>query len=145
MDLNAALPFSPVMGRYNPLAPPLQVSLEAERIVGRVRLQEAHQGLPGLVHGGVLSAIFGEVLAMATLMAGRPGTVANLNVEFFEPVPLFEELRFEAWIERVGRRRVEAHGKCRLGSDLLAEARGSFHGSLPAGGWIRRGVASASG
>lgn len=138
-ELNAALPFSPVMGRYNPLAPPIELSLQDERIVARVRLRAAHQGFAGVAHGGVVSAIFDEVLAMATIAAGMPGATASLRVEYRSPVPLHQDLRFEAWIERAHRRRVEVRGRCVLAGELLSEAEGLFIRPSPGGGWIRRG------
>jgi acyl-coenzyme A thioesterase PaaI-like protein len=138
-ELNATLPFSPVMGRYNPLAPPIDLSLEDERIVARVRLREAHQGFAGLAHGGVVSAIFDEVLAMATIVSGVSGATVSLKVEYRRPTPLHEDLRFEAWIERVQRRRVQVCGCCLLGDEILSEAEGIFVRPVQGRGWIRRG------
>jgi acyl-coenzyme A thioesterase PaaI-like protein len=139
-ELNASLPFSPVMGRYNPLAPPIDLSVEDGQVVARVRLREAHQGLVGMAHGGVVSAIFEEVLAMASLVSGRPGTAASLTVEYRKPAPLFEELRFEAWIERVQRRRVQVRGHCLLDAEVLSQAEGIFAPSAHAGSWVRNAI-----
>ncbi len=138
-ELNAALPFSPVMGRYNPLAPPIDLCLEDERVVASVRLREAHQGFAGLAHGGVVSAIFDEVLAMATIVSGLAGATASLKVEYRRPTPLHEDLRFEAWVERVQRRRIQVRGHGLLGGEVLSEAEGLFIRPVPGGGWIRRG------
>ena len=126
------------MGRYNPLAPPIDLSLEDERVVARVRLREAHQGFVGLAHGGVVSAIFDEVLAMATIVSGLPGATTSLKVEYRRPTPLFEDLRFEAWVERVRGRRVQVRGHCVLGGEVLSEAEGFFTRAAPGGRWIRR-------
>ena len=137
-ELNATLPFSPVMGRYNPLAPPIDLSLEDEHVVARVRLRAAHQGFVGLAHGGVVSALFDEVLAMATIVTGLPGATASLKVEYRRPTPLFEDLRFEAWIARVQGRRVQVRGHCLLGGEVLSKAEGFFIRPAPGGRWIRR-------
>lgn len=137
-DLNAALPFSPITGRYNPLAPPVRLVLEDDRVVAHVRMREAHQGFDGLVHGGVVSAIFDEVLAMATVVAGLSGVPASLHVEHRKPTPLHEDLRFEAWVERVQRRRVQVRGSCLLGGEIVSEAEGLFVRPARDGAWIRK-------
>lgn len=139
-DLNAMLPFSPVMGRYNPLAPPIALSLEDDAVVARVRLLEAHQGAPGLVHGGVVAAIFDEVLGMAAIVKGMPGPTASLKVDYRAPTPLLTDLRFEARVERVQRRRVHVEGNCLVAGDCVAEAEAIFVRPSEANRWTRVGT-----
>ena len=137
-ELNAMLPFSPVTGRYNPLAPPIALSLERDRVVARVRLLEGYQGAAGLVHGGVIAAIFDEVLGIAAIVKGLPGPTASLKVDYLEPTPLHTDLRFECWVDRVQRRRVHVRGDCRVGDDRVATAEAIFVRPTEASGWMRR-------
>ena len=136
--LNAFLPFSPVMGRYNPLAPPVEFRLEGERVIGTARLREAFQGASGIVHGGIVSSVFDEALALATLIRGVPGPTVSLTVRYLAPTPILEELRFESWVDRVKRRRVLASARCLAGGKVIAEAEGVFGRPGPTAGWIRR-------
>lgn len=136
-ELNAMLPFSPVMGRYNPLAPPIAVSLEEGRVVGRVRLQHAFQGAPGLVHGGVVAAIFDEVLGTAAIVKGLPGPTAKLSVDYRAPTPLETDLRFEGEVDRVQRRRVHVKGRCTADDVVTAEAEAIFVRPSEQNGWTR--------
>jgi acyl-coenzyme A thioesterase PaaI-like protein len=136
--LNAYLPFSPVMGHYNPLAPPVEFALDGDHVVGRVRLREAFQGGPGVAHGGALSLLFDEVLALATIVKGVPGYTVSLKVEYRKPTPVLEELRFESRVDRVTKRRVHASASCRAGDQIVAEAKGVFARPAPSSGWVRR-------
>jgi acyl-coenzyme A thioesterase PaaI-like protein len=143
--LNGYLPFSPVMGHYNPVAPPVEFALEGEKVVGRVKLREAFQGGPGVAHGGAVSLLFDEVLALATIVKGVPGFTVSLQVEYRKPTPVLEELRFESRVDRVQKRRVHASATCHAGEQLVAEARGVFARPAPSSGWVRRVAGSEAG
>ena len=119
-------PFSPVLGQLNPIAPPLVLRPDGDRVSGTVTLGETYQGAPGLVHGAVISALHDEVLALANTASGRPGATGRLTVHFRKPTPLHVPLRFDAWTERVDERKVFARGHCLHGETLLTEAEGLF-------------------
>ena len=52
---------------------------------------------------------------------------ARLTVHYRRPTPLFRELRFRAWVERVeGRRDHESRARCGHDDVLTAEAEGIF-------------------
>lgn len=136
--LGAWLPFSPVVGRYNPLAPPVSLSREGDRIVGVVRLREAFQGPSGSVHTGVLSAIFDEVLTIATFVDGSPGQMINLTIRHLAAAPILAPLRFESWIDRVERGRAHVLGRCVANDAVVAEAEGEFARPEQSSGWLRR-------
>ncbi len=124
--VSSGVPFSPVMGQLNPIAPPLVLRHDESRVVGEVTLGAAYQGAPGLVHGAVVSAIYDEVLAFANTMAGASGATGRLTIHFRKPTPLDTPLRFEAWNDRIDDRKVFASGRCLAGDLLLTEAEGLF-------------------
>ena len=136
-QIDQLLPFSPVMGRYNPLAPPLALTLDGDRIRGSVRFGQAFQGAPGVVHGGAVSAVFDEVLAMATIARGAPGPTARLTIYYRRPTPLHREIELQAWVTSVSRRKVRARAEARVGGELLAEAEGLFVRPQPQSSWMR--------
>lgn len=125
-DLGAMMPFSPVLGKFNPISPSIEMRHEEGKVVGRVRFTSSYQGAPGLVHGAVISEIYDELLAMANLMEGVPGPTARLSIRFRKPTPLDTPLRFEAWVDEKKGRRVQTHGRCLDGDLLLTEAEGVF-------------------
>jgi hypothetical protein len=125
-DLNTILPWSPISGRYNPLAAPVSMSNENGKAIGTARFGLAYEGPPGGVHGGVVAGVWDQVLAFACMVAGMPGPTATFTTHFRAITPLHTELRFEAWVERTEGRRVYAMGRCHAGETLVSEADGIF-------------------
>lgn len=117
---------SPFLGAAHPLAPPMEVEAEDDRIVGHVRFGSAYEGPPGCVHGGYVAAIFDELLGLAQSIGGRPGMTARLTVNYRSPTPLHTDLRLEGELTRVEGRKIFTVGRCFAGSILTAEAEGLF-------------------
>jgi len=122
--------YSPVYGPGNPVAPPLVATHSPDgRAEGRVTLGKAHEGPPGLVHGGVVATLLDHVLARAVRAAGRGGLTATLTVTYRRPVQLGVPLRVTGEIATVDGRRTTAVGRL-VAEDqpdrVLAEAEGLF-------------------
>src|SRR5207248_3270036 len=125
--------FSPVSGRSNPMAPP--VSLRVHRgpprdeiesdyhITGTVTFGPAYEGPPGHVHGGLIAAMFDELLGFAQL---SPGFTAYLKVDYRKPTPLNRRLDLLAWVDDVDGRKRVVRGTCTLDGVTLSEAKGLF-------------------
>jgi len=124
--VSGGVPFSPVMGQLNPIAPPLVLHRDGEGVAGTVTLGAPYEGAPGLVHGAHVAAIYDEVLALANTIQGSPGPTGRLTVHFRKPTRLGVPLRFEAWTERVDDRKVLAHGRCLADGVLVTEAEGLY-------------------
>ncbi len=119
---------SPLSGRSNPLAPPMYTQLVPEpdggfHIAGTVSFGSAYEGPPGHVHGGLLAAMFDELLGFAQLSGGFTG---SLTVQYRKPTPLNSLLTVKAWPDRVDGRKRIIKGTCHLGELLLSEAEGLF-------------------
>lgn len=143
-DPSGMLPYSPVMGRLNPVAPPLRLHIEGSTAVGIARLGSRFQGAHRIAHGGVVAALFDEILAFGTIVGGAPGPTGELKVRYHAPTPLDEELRFEGWVEAVRERTTLARGRCWAGDRLCAEASGIFVRIRPSehtASWTADGVA----
>jgi len=117
---------SPLIGRANPLAPPIDLEVVGDHVEGRARFSAAYEGPPGSVHGGFVAAAFDEVLGMAQTMSGNPGMTGTLKIVYRSPTPLYEELRFRAHVDRVEGRKIFVSGTCHAGERLTAEAEGIF-------------------
>jgi acyl-coenzyme A thioesterase PaaI-like protein len=125
-DLAALFDHSPLIGKANPLAPPIEISIEDDKVVGRVTFGSAYEGPPGCVHGGYLAATFDEVLGGAQSLGGRPGMTGTLTVRYRVPTPLHTPLRFEGELDRVEGRKNFTVGRCYAGDTVTAEAEGIF-------------------
>jgi acyl-coenzyme A thioesterase PaaI-like protein len=128
---NAGEPFaffdhSPMLGRANPLAPPIELWLEDGRIHGRATFGAAYEGPPGCVHGGFVAAAFDEVLGSTQSLSGSPGMTGRLTVHYRAPTPLHTEVRFQGTLERVDGRKIHTKGHLWAGDVLCAEAEGLF-------------------
>jgi acyl-coenzyme A thioesterase PaaI-like protein len=120
------MPFDLVLGRLNPLAPPVAFSWEDGKSVGRVTFTRPYEGPPGCVHGGMIAAVFDQVLNVANVMSGVAGPTAQLTLRYRKPTPLGVEVRFEGWQTRVAWRRIHAEGQLLAGDTVTAEAEGVF-------------------
>jgi acyl-coenzyme A thioesterase PaaI-like protein len=125
-DYEGAFDLSPLMGRANPLAPPLRLQLSDDRVVGTATFDSAYEGPPGCVHGGLVAAAFDELLGLVQMHAGQPGMTARLVINYRSPTPLHEELRLEGRVVRVEGRKTFCTGEIHAGDRLCAEAEALF-------------------
>lgn len=115
-----------VYGAHNALAAPIELSFEGDRAVGRGTFGVPYQGPPGCVHGGIVAAVFDQILGSVNIFRNEPGMTGTLTVYYRRPTPLYRELRFEAWRERKEGRKMYARGAVYDGDTLTAEAEGVF-------------------
>ena len=121
--------FSPLIGRSNPLAPPVVMTHDSDGTVyGRVTFGAAYEGPPGCVHGGYVAAAFDEVLGYAETFTEHPGMTGTLEVIYKKPTPLHKEVVFTCKVERVQGRKIFASGTLYAGKTLCAEANAVFIG-----------------
>ncbi|HEX9683091.1 MAG TPA: PaaI family thioesterase [Acidimicrobiales bacterium] len=125
-DPTAVFDHSPLMGRANPLAPPIRLDVVGERVSGRATFGNAYEGPPGCVHGGLIAAAFDDVLGLAQTLAGAPGMTGTLTVVYRSPTPLHTELTLAGWIDRRDGRKTFAKGTIHDGDRLCAEADAVF-------------------
>jgi acyl-coenzyme A thioesterase PaaI-like protein len=120
------MPFDLVLGRLNPIAPPIVFTWENGKSIGRVTFTRPYEGPPGCVHGGMIAAAFDQVLSVANIMSGVAGPTAQLKVRYRKPTPLGVEVRFEGWQTRVAGRRIHAEGRLLVDDVVTVEAEGVF-------------------
>jgi acyl-coenzyme A thioesterase PaaI-like protein len=125
-DPHAFFDHSPMLGRANPLAPPITLWEDGGVIHGQVTFDAAYEGPPGCVHGGYIAAAFDEVLGATQSLGGRPGMTGRLTVHYRSPTPLRAELRFEGRVVDVSGRKTRTLGTLHAGDQLCAEAEGLF-------------------
>lgn len=125
-DPHAFFDHSPIMGRANPLAPPLGLRVEDGKVLGTATFGAAYEGPPGAVHGGYVAAAFDEVLGMAQSLGGKPGMTGTLTVRYRRPTPLHAELQFEGELLRTEGRKIFTAGRLFAQGELRAEAEGIF-------------------
>ena len=76
----------------------------------------AHEGGPGVAHGGWIAATFDEVTGHVALLSGQLAVTGSMTVSYLKPVPIERQLRARAWVVRKEERRWFVEGELRLAS-----------------------------
>ncbi|MFI6496584.1 PaaI family thioesterase [Nonomuraea typhae] len=86
-------------------------TVEAEFTVGA-----AHQGAPGLAHGGVLAAAMDEIIGMSIWLFRKPYVTARLETDYLRPVPVGTTLHLRAWCTGISGRKAYLEAEGRVGA-----------------------------
>jgi Uncharacterized protein, possibly involved in aromatic compounds catabolism len=108
----------------------LEVTLGAGvSVEARLTVAEAHQGAPGLAHGGVIAAAFDEALGALLWVVRQPAVTARLTVTYRHPLPVGESLHIVAECLGADRRLIRTKASGWIGDAdgvLAAEAEALF-------------------
>jgi len=116
-----------VSGQANPMGLDVQFYREGDEAVSRVVLGPAFEGAPNRAHGGVVAAVFDDLMGFVLTIHESPAYTAELTVRYRRPTPVGEEIEFRArLVDRHGRRlHIEASATDAAGTKI-AEATGLF-------------------
>jgi acyl-coenzyme A thioesterase PaaI-like protein len=116
----------PLLGAANPMAPPLVSEQDDDGwVTVRGTYDKRAEGMPGLVHGGVLAMGFDLALGMASAVAvERPAMTGTLSLRYRAPTPLHREVVYRAIGERRSKRTVRTQGTLHVDGRLCVEAEG---------------------
>jgi len=128
LDPHLWFPFSPLIGHVNPLAAPFEVEVDTEtnHLLGHGRYGAPYEGPPSCVHGGVIAALFDELLGAANIVNRTPGMTGTLTIRYERPTPLHADLTSESWTESVEGRKARTVGELRHNGAVTARAEGVF-------------------
>lgn len=109
----------------------LRTSIADERTVAaQFTVTEAHQGAPGLAHGGLLACAFDEALGTTIgHLLRQPAVTGKLETEFVRPVPVGSTLFIKAALRGIAGRQVFASADGRLDAEdgpIAVRARAVF-------------------
>jgi acyl-coenzyme A thioesterase PaaI-like protein len=84
----------------------------------RFTVSKAHQGAPGLAHGGLLACAFDEALGTAVgHLIRQPTVTGHLQTDFVAPVPVGSTLHIACTVQGIRGRRVFASADGRLDAE----------------------------
>jgi len=99
-------------------------------VLARFTGGDQHQGYPGRMHGGVITAIIDETIGRAVMITHGEavwGVTVEINVRFRKPVPLEVELTAVGRITHENKRLFEGSGEIYLpDGTVAAEATGKY-------------------
>jgi acyl-coenzyme A thioesterase PaaI-like protein len=128
-DLTAVMPYSPVSGKHNPISPPIRMWRDGDAVRGEAIFSPTYAGPPNSVHGGIIAAVFDELLSMANVITGSAGFTGTLTIRYHRKTPLSTPV--ELWAQNVrseGRKQV-SRAEMRVDGEVTASAEGLFIGA----------------
>ncbi len=101
---------------------------EGFTVDAQMPVEQWMEGGPGVIHGGILSSAFDDVMGMLPRLLGPPGVTVHLQVDFLKPIPVGETLQIHAAILGKQRRKIYTEGLAHLGDPdrPVARANGVF-------------------
>ena len=126
-DITSVMPYSPVSGKRNAIAPPLQLwKFSDNEVRGEALFSSTYAGPPNAVHGGIIAAVFDEILAMANLISGNAGFTGTLTIKYHDKTPLNTPIELRGVNVRQDGRKQHSRGEMRVNGKVTATAEGLF-------------------
>jgi acyl-coenzyme A thioesterase PaaI-like protein len=115
-----------VSGPWNPLGIGIEVVRDGDAAVAQIVLGAAFEGGPGMAHGGIVAALFDDVLGYLLTLHGIPGFTGELTVRYLRPTPVETTLTLRGWVVQRSGRRLHTAAQLHAGDDLVASATAVF-------------------
>jgi len=116
-----------VCGRDNPIGLRLTFETDGQRVFTEFTPRPEHQGYPGVLHGGITSALLDEVLGRTAIACGRWMMTAQMEVRYRAPIPIGQPVKVTGEVVEIKHRLLKARGEIRLADGTLAaEAKATF-------------------
>jgi acyl-coenzyme A thioesterase PaaI-like protein len=120
-DLNEGLCFG--CGHNNPIGLKLRFTKEGETCRAEFTPASAHQGWPGIVHGGILACVLDEAMSYAVYFEGVTCLTANMQVRLKQPAKVEEPLVITSSVTKNRKKLLEARAQiCRKDGTVVAES-----------------------
>ena len=113
-----------VSGDANPMGLDIQFFREGDEAVSHAVLGPAFEGAPNRAHGGVVAAVFDDLMGFVLTINESPAYTAELTVRYKRPTPVGEDIEFRArLVDRRGRRlKIEAEATAAAGTKIATAA-----------------------
>jgi acyl-coenzyme A thioesterase PaaI-like protein len=89
---------------------------EGVEVFAEFTVGPAHQGGPGLAHGGVLVTAMDDALGTLNWLLHFSSVTARMETDFRRPVPVGETMYIHTWVDAVAGRKIYCRGEGRLGA-----------------------------
>ncbi|TET55013.1 MAG: PaaI family thioesterase, partial [Anaerolineales bacterium] len=127
-----------ICGLQNPVG--LKLAFFEDPAEGQVRVDltvpDRFQGYPGVVHGGIVTAVLDEVAVRAAMIETgheQMMATAKMEIRFRQPTPTEEPLVAVGWVTRTSRVGTVARGEIRLADGTVTAECEALHMAVPAG------------
>ncbi len=126
-DITSVMPYSPISGKRNAIALPIKLwKAGSNEVRGEAVFSSTYAGPPNAVHGGIIAAVFDEVLAMANVISGNAGFTGTLTVKYHDKTPLNTTVELRGMNLRQDGRKQLSRGEMLVNGKVTASAEGLF-------------------
>lgn len=116
-----------VSGAHNPLGIAIAVRVAGEEVVADVDLGPAFEGAPDRAHGGIVAAVFDDVMGYLLTVHDQPGFTGELTVRYLAATPIGERVTFRARVtDHAGRRVFATSEATTVDGRVVARADATF-------------------
>jgi acyl-coenzyme A thioesterase PaaI-like protein len=117
-----------VCGINNPHGLKVEFYDDGKQVWGDFTAAEHHQSWPGVLHGGIVSALLDETIGRVAFLYDRWVQTAQLDLRFLKPAPIGRTLRATGELTFDSRRLMEMRGRLVTLDDgeEIATAAGTF-------------------
>ena len=115
-----------VSGPWNAMGIAIAVHRDGDEAVARVELGPAFEGAPARSHGGIVAAVFDDVLGYLLTLLGQPGFTGELTVHYLAATPIDQPLEFRARVLGREGRRILTEAEARADGEIVATATATF-------------------
>ncbi len=120
-DLNEGFCFG--CGINNPIGLKLKFARDGDTLRTEFTSDKAHQGWPGLLHGGILGCLLDEVMSNIAYATGNTCLTASITIRQKKPVEVGVPLVITARITRQRKKIIETEGRvCLQDGTVIAES-----------------------
>ncbi len=109
-----------IAGPANATSVDFQARREGDEVVADAYFGAAFEGAPGRVHGGMVAAVFDDLVGFILGMVGQPGFTGRITVVYKAPVPTERPVEFRARLRERAERTLIVDAEVRLGDKILA-------------------------
>jgi acyl-coenzyme A thioesterase PaaI-like protein len=118
--------YRPVTGAGSPWSLEPEVRRQGDGVVAKVTFHQAHEGAPERCHGGLVAALFDDILGCVLHVIGEGAFTGELTIRYDAPVPLHRELLCNCRLDRKEGRKLYMTGELTDGDTLVSSARALF-------------------
>lgn len=113
-------------GDENPHGLRLKMEIEDDKLSADFMPMPHHQGWPGTVHGGIISALLYEIMENWTYQRGIVTMMRSMNTRLRSPATVGRTIRATSWMERREGREICVAARLQSQGKTVAEARASL-------------------
>lgn len=116
----------PISGRSSPWGLDLRLQREGDEAVATVTLRAAHEGAPGRSHGGIVAALFDDVLGFVLTILEQPAYTGELTIRYEAGTPIGVPLECRCRLDRREGRKLYLIGELTANGAVVARSHGVF-------------------